>query len=90
MNIALTAYGIVQITLTTEEAEAVRDDLGGIPANKVSTHGDKLHSLLETVTSGPVCGDEYDGEECELEPGHAGGHIAGNLAWSYSRTTATA
>ncbi|MFE0699147.1 hypothetical protein [Streptomyces sp. NPDC058872] len=50
MNIALTAYGIVQITLTTEEAAAVRDDLGGIPATKVSTPGDKLHSLLEAVT----------------------------------------
>jgi len=51
MNIALTAYGIVQVTLTTEEAEAIRDDLGGIAATKVSTPGDKLHSLLETVTS---------------------------------------
>lgn len=32
-----------------------------------------------------ICGDEYDGEECELEPGHAGAHLSGNLAWSYGR-----
>lgn len=47
MNIALTAAGIVQVTLTAEEAASVRDDLGGIPFTKVSTVGDKLHSLLE-------------------------------------------
>lgn len=50
MNIALPSDGIVQITLTTEEAAAVRDDLGGIWATKVSTPGDQLHSLLEAVT----------------------------------------
>lgn len=50
MNIALPANGIVQATFTTEEAAAIRDDLGGIPAVKVSHAGDRLHSLLETVT----------------------------------------
>lgn len=51
MDITITSYGILWVTLTTEEAEAIRDDLGGIAATKVSTPGDKLHSLLETVTS---------------------------------------
>lgn len=51
MNIALTAAGIVQVTLTAEEAASVRDDLGGIPFTKVSTVGDKLHSLLEAATN---------------------------------------
>lgn len=49
MNIALPANGIVQATFTAEEAAAIRDDLGGIPAVKVSHAGDRLHSLLETV-----------------------------------------
>jgi polyhydroxyalkanoate synthesis regulator phasin len=40
----------VRVTLTAEEAEAVRDDLGQIWASKVSAAGDKLHSLLESVT----------------------------------------
>lgn len=42
----------VHVTLTAEEAEAVRDDLGQIWASKVSTAGDRLHSLLESVTTG--------------------------------------
>ncbi|MFG2780787.1 hypothetical protein ACGFY7_23405 [Streptomyces prunicolor] len=40
----------VHVTLTTEEAEAVRDDLGQIWASKISAAGDQLHSLLESVT----------------------------------------
>lgn len=40
----------VHVTLTAEEAEAVRDDLGQIRASKVSAGGDQLHSLLESVT----------------------------------------
>lgn len=42
----------VNVTLTTEETEAVRDDLGAIWASKVSAAGDRLHSLLESVTAG--------------------------------------
>ncbi|MFJ8538132.1 hypothetical protein [Streptomyces sp. NPDC093591] len=42
----------VRVTLTAEEAEAVRDDLGQIWASKISTAGDQLHSLLESVTTG--------------------------------------
>ncbi|MFD7066097.1 hypothetical protein ACFV97_02550 [Streptomyces sp. NPDC059913] len=30
----------------------------------------------------PICGDEYDDEACELEPGHSGAHCAGTLCWS--------
>lgn len=41
----------IRITLTTEEAEAVRDDLGAIWASKISAAGDQLHSLLESVTT---------------------------------------
>jgi hypothetical protein len=51
MRITLANNESVQITLTAEEAEAVRDDLGGIWASKVSTAGDQLHSLLESVTA---------------------------------------
>lgn len=43
--------GTVRVTLTAEEAEAVRDDLGQIWASKVSAAGDQLHSLLESVTA---------------------------------------
>lgn len=55
--------GTIHVTLTAEEAEAVRDDLGQIWASKISTGGDRLHSLLESVTddeglSGPCdCGE---------------------------------
>lgn len=51
MNIALTETGAIEVTFEPEEAAAVRDDLGGIPFTKVSHAGDKLHSLLEAVTS---------------------------------------
>ncbi|MEV7492228.1 hypothetical protein AB0O08_15915 [Streptomyces anulatus] len=44
------AANTVRVTLTAEEAEAVRDDLGQIWANEISAAGDQLHSLLETVT----------------------------------------
>lgn len=44
----------VHVTLTAEEAEAARDDLGQIWASKVSNVGDKLHSLLESVTTDDV------------------------------------
>lgn len=50
MRIARTDSGTVHVTLTAGEAASVRDDLGGIWANKVSTAGDQLHSLLESVT----------------------------------------
>ncbi|MFI8351259.1 hypothetical protein [Streptomyces sp. NPDC085596] len=40
----------VRLTLTAEEAAAIRDDLGQIWADKVSTAGDQTHSLLESVT----------------------------------------
>ncbi|MFG2372592.1 hypothetical protein ACGFY9_14075 [Streptomyces sp. NPDC048504] len=49
MKINRTADAI-HVTLTAEEAEAVRDDLGQIRADKVSAGGDQLHSLLESVT----------------------------------------
>ncbi|MFI0929677.1 hypothetical protein ACH4TP_38000 [Streptomyces sp. NPDC021012] len=29
------------------------------------------------------CGAEYDGFECELEPGHLGAHCDGTFAWAY-------
>jgi len=44
----------------------------------------------DETTNEPVCGDEYDGEECELEPGHPAGHLSGNVAWSYGRATPAA
>lgn len=44
----------VRVTLTAEEAEGVRDDLGEIWADKVSAAGDQLHSLLESITSEPT------------------------------------
>lgn len=31
----------------------------------------------------PICGDEYDADACELEPGHTGLHLAGNLGWAH-------
>jgi hypothetical protein len=40
----------ITVTLTAEEAEAVRDDLGDMWADKISAAGDQLHSLLESVT----------------------------------------
>lgn len=56
----------VRVTLTAEEAEAVRDDLGQIWASKISTAGDRLHSLLESVTDGEEThdvGDDSDDPE---------------------------
>lgn len=50
MQITRTDNGNVRVTLTADEAEAVRDDLGQIWASKVSLAGDQLHSLLESVT----------------------------------------
>jgi hypothetical protein len=52
VDITRTDNGTIQVTLTTEEAEAVRDDLGQIWASKVSAAGDQLHSLLEDATEG--------------------------------------
>ncbi|MEU2316591.1 hypothetical protein ACFY7X_13600 [Streptomyces althioticus] len=52
MDITRTDNGTIQVTLTTEEAEAVRDDLGQIWASKVSAAGDQLHSLLASVAEG--------------------------------------
>lgn len=45
----------IRVTLTAEEAEAVRDDLGQIWAGKVSAAGDQLHSLLECATGDDAC-----------------------------------
>lgn len=66
-----------------------------LPAGHSGLHSDK--TLAEVTPNGErmvwqifddaVCGDEYDGEECELEPGHGGSHVSGNLAWSYGRFT---
>jgi hypothetical protein len=42
--------GTVTVKMSAQDAAAVRDDLGGIWANKVSHSGDKLHSLLEVAT----------------------------------------
>ncbi|MFD7978864.1 hypothetical protein [Streptomyces sp. NPDC059071] len=50
MRIAITETGAIEVTFSPAEAEAVRDDLGAIWANKISQAGDKLHSLLEAVT----------------------------------------
>jgi hypothetical protein len=41
----------VTVTLTAEQAAAVRDDLGQIWASRISAAGDQLHSLLESVTT---------------------------------------
>jgi hypothetical protein len=41
----------IHVTLTAEQAAAVRDDLGQIWASKISAAGDQLHSLLESVTT---------------------------------------
>ncbi|MFI8535396.1 hypothetical protein ACIGMX_34765 [Streptomyces aquilus] len=75
----------IQVTLTAEEAEAVRDDLGAIWASKISTAGDKLHSLLESVTetegqsepSGWCTFGERDapGAGCIKPAGHSGAHL---------------
>lgn len=55
----------VHVTLTAEEAEAVRDDLGQIWADQVSAAGDQPHSLLESVTTNdPHC----DAERCTCRP----------------------
>lgn len=43
--------GTVTIELSTSEAAEVRDDLGSIPASRVTESGDRLHSLLECATS---------------------------------------
>jgi hypothetical protein len=50
VQINRTSNGTIHVALTTEEAAAVRDDLGQIWASKVSAAGDQLHSLLESVT----------------------------------------
>ncbi|MFG3349536.1 hypothetical protein ACGF1Z_31320 [Streptomyces sp. NPDC048018] len=50
MRIAITETGAIEVTFSPAEAEAIRDDLGGIPFTKVTPAGDKLHSLLEAVT----------------------------------------
>lgn len=55
MQIDHTSNSTIHITLTTEEAQAVRDDLGNIWASKISTAGDQLHSLLESATPEPPC-----------------------------------
>ncbi|GAA3113621.1 hypothetical protein [Streptomyces echinatus] len=56
MQINRTSNGTVHVALTVEEAAAVRDDLGQIWASQVSTAGDQLHSLLESVTEDePAC-----------------------------------
>jgi hypothetical protein len=63
----------VRVTLTAEEAEAVRDDLGQIWASKVSAAGDRLHSLLESVTDDEVAhvvaDDSADPEHVDDCPG---------------------
>ena len=62
----------VRVTLTAEEAEAVRDDLGQIWASKVSAAGDQLHSLLESVTDEEthvVADDSDDPEHVDDCPG---------------------
>ncbi|MFE7547033.1 rhodanese-like domain-containing protein [Streptomyces gardneri] len=53
----------------------------------ITPNGERIVWQLPEDVGDRICGDEYDGEECELEPGHAGGHIAGNLAWSYGRAS---
>ncbi|WP_328902314.1 hypothetical protein OHR86_22500 [Streptomyces sp. NBC_00441] len=42
----------------------------------------------ETDDGDPICGDQYDGEACELDPGHDGAHCAGTLCWDDERATA--
>ena len=54
------AADTVIVTLTAEQAAAVRDDLGQIWADKVSAAGDQLHSLLESVTTAD---EEQDGAQ---------------------------
>ncbi|MFD0074307.1 hypothetical protein ACFVIY_17920 [Streptomyces sp. NPDC127166] len=56
---------------------------------EITPNGERIVWKLPEDIGDNICGDEYDGEECELEPGHAGGHIAGNLAWSYGRAAAS-
>lgn len=66
------------------DAETMADSL----ADALSDGLTELYRTAARATpaAGPVCGNEYDGEECELEPGHPAGHRSGNLAWSYGRT----
>lgn len=54
---------------------------------EVTPNGERMVWQISDNADDPICGDEYDGEECELEPGHGGGHVSGNLAWSYGRFT---
>ena len=55
------------------------------PLAAITPNGSRI--VWQTLADDPVYGDEYDGEECELEPGHGGSHVSGNLAWSYGRST---
>lgn len=54
----------IRVTLTAEEAEAIRDDLGQIWASKVSAAGDQLHSLLESVTTETDSPAAEQAEQC--------------------------
>ncbi|WP_103512944.1 hypothetical protein [Streptomyces sp. SM13] len=57
-----------------------------IDAPEVDDSGEVLHhSYCMVADDDPICGDRYDDEACELEPGHAGAHCAGNLCWDYGR-----
>lgn len=41
----------IRVSLTVEEASAVRDDLGGIRASEISAAGDYLHEILGEALS---------------------------------------
>lgn len=48
---------------------------------------DSAHLVTEGDVDDEFCGNEYDADSCELEPGHSGAHLSGNLAWSYGRAS---
>lgn len=42
--------------------------------------------FLAAAEPDPICGDENDGDWCELEPGHKGHHSADTAEWAAEET----
>lgn len=52
-------------------------------ARKDARSGDGDRVLREFLAAAdPICGDENDGDWCELEPGHDGNHRADTVEWA--------
>ena len=60
----------IHITLSFEEAEAVREDIGQIQASNISGAGSQLHSLLESATESETCPEpSFGGYHSHLKRG---------------------